>query len=254
LFGNVLREIPEASKGVLNIDISRVALLQALHDNGLSKVSTYSVAIPEKVRRGPDQCVAAYIAGVFNTDCEIHKRGPIGISTTSVNLARGVHSELMRLGVVMRLSWHDPEPPHARAYFIMTVGRSSQRAFLDVIEPYCQRPVDWLPRGDHVQSPLTARNLDFSTYAYRYVPRGSRFLSLQTLERLAQDTGRAPLRSLTTFVADEIVEVFPSGPQETIGLVTEHCSSLWAGGIWVGSDDPYRFLPRPIVGGRRSRV
>jgi replicative DNA helicase len=195
--------------------------------------------IPQVILNAPQDCVRAFLQGLFDTDGHSEvQRGYIQFVTTSEKLARQVHIMLLQFGIVSKLS--RKENAYRGAWLIRITGDNARKFYdnvgfrlsrkqerrnllpkvsngnLDIV-PYLPQRVSVIPHSE-------------KTNLYRYF-NGKRAPSYEVLGRMAAHAPEVEYLLEPEYYWDEIVSIEDDGLQHCYDLVVPEVHSYIANGI-----------------------
>lgn len=195
--------------------------------------------VPNIILQSPENCVRAFIQGLFDTDGHAESQnGYIQHMTTSEELAHQVQILLLQFGIVSKLS--RKENDYLGAWGIRITGNNA-RKFYDRIGFRLKRKQE----KKHLLPEVSNGNIDVVPYLperkstipksektnlYRYF-NGKRKASYQTLTRIAEYAPEVQHLLEPEFYWDEIVSIEDDGIQQCYDLVVPETHSYIANGI-----------------------
>lgn len=229
-----------------------------LHELGLDYVKGEMKSTPNSILNGTYQMKSNYIAGLFDGDGHISKRGRIILVNNSKKLLLEVQGMLLEFGIISYIR------KEKKSYKITIVGTSVEifrkhvsfrlkrkRDELDKYNPTTKTNIDFIPNKEEifeiVKSDLKQKNVfleknkGLNPQDFKKFPNHVKHLSYENLRGIIQlyEFNNCPLNKRileifeTYYYYDEIVRIEPVGEEQMYDLEIENIHQYVADGFIV---------------------
>ncbi len=262
-FDYEIREYRREKINKVELRIHGKKYVQLLDENKLLKENCEFISIPDKIFRSPLNVVCSFIAGYFDGDGHIGKKGRISVKTISEQMAQDFSNLITRIGVLS--TFYLDKTIDTRgvgrkpSYRISIPTAIFKERFFKFISPYSVKLANYVLRKG-------AKNRLFS-YPFNVlkkisdpkkrakisktiIPYNSKVTTRRALRRLIEESETFNIigdefeyiRMLDNLYPVQIQEITRIGKEKVYNLEVEEVNMLSAGGFYVSNSGPLSFM------------
>lgn len=182
-------KVRQGDGAVNRISIGNQHVCCFLSENGLNKVKSTDIIIPDKIWNSTSAVQISYLCGFFDADgyASGSKKGYVW-TTTSEEFAKGIQTLLLSLGIASKIHIENREEKGWKSLFSISVtGKYSQTSLVYLFKDSVKiSNKSFISKKDNYLSPFKAKDLNISYNKYNFIPDNNHFISISALEKLPQ--------------------------------------------------------------------